>query len=68
MSISEVILNVSEYEAPHRAGYIALPEKLKNTQSLINPTNEDQYCFYWVILTYFYTISDRNYTHPEKNN
>ena len=32
MSISEVILNVSEYVVPHGASYIALPENLKNTQ------------------------------------
>ena len=66
LDISQVILNVSQYEVPREASYIALPVKLKNTQSLINQTNEDHYCFYWVILAYFYTISDFNYTHPER--
>ena len=37
---------------------VELPPKYKNSQSIINIKNNDQYCFLWCILAYLYPVED----------
>ena len=67
IDISEVILNIADYAAPAANGYIPLSRKINLTHSIIKLNNDkDNYCVYWVILSYFYIISDPNYKDPHR--
>ena len=66
VDIQEVILNIVEYVASAADEYIKLSTKLNDTHSIINPKNEKIICFYWVILAYFYIISDENYKDQQR--
>ena len=46
--IEEVILEIYKVKDIQASSYIELPPKYKNSQSIINIKNNDQYCFYGV--------------------
>ena len=56
--IEEVILEVYKIIDIQASSYIELPPKYKNSQSIINIKNNDQYCFLWCILAYLYPVED----------
>ena len=62
IDISEVILNIADYAASAANGYIPLSREINLTNLIINPNNDkDNYCLNWLILAYFYIISNSNY-------
>ena len=40
------------------SSYIELPPKYKNSQSIINIKNNDQFCFLWCILAYLFPVEN----------
>ena len=56
--IEEVILEIYKVNDIQASSYIELPPKYKNSQSIINIKNIDQYCFLWCILAYLYPVED----------
>ena len=56
--IEEVILEIYKVNDIQASSYIELPPKYKNSQSIINIKNNDQYCFLWCILAYLYPVED----------
>ena len=48
--IVNVILDIYKVNDIQASSYIELPEKNKNTKSIINIKNDNQYCFLWCIL------------------
>ena len=56
--IEEVILEIYKVIDIQASSYIELPPKYKNSQSIINIKNNDQYCFLWCILAYLYPVED----------
>ena len=57
-AIEEVILEIYKVNDIQASSYIELPPKYKNSQSIINIKNNDQYCFLWCILAYLYPVED----------
>ena len=56
--IEEVILEIYQVRDIQAPSYIELPGKYKDSKSIINLKNNDQYCFLWCILAYFYPVED----------
>ena len=56
--IEEVILEIYKINDIQASSYIELPPKYKNSQSIINIKNNDQYCFLWCILAYLNPVED----------
>ena len=56
--IEEVILQVYKIRDIQASSYIELPGKYKDSKSIINIKNNDQYCFLWCILAYLYPVED----------
>ena len=56
--IEEVILEIYKVNDIQASSYIELPPKYKNSQSIINIKNNDQYCFLWCFLAYLYPVED----------
>ena len=56
--IEEVILEIYKVNDIQASSYIELPPKYKNSQSIINIKNNDQYCFLWCILAYLYPVEN----------
>ena len=56
--IVEVILEIYKVNDIQASSLVELPPKYKNSQSLINTKNNDQYCFLWCILAYLYPVED----------
>ena len=56
--IEEVILEVYNVRDIQASSYIELPGKYKDSKSIINIENNDQYCFLWCILAYLYPVED----------
>ena len=54
--IEEVILEIYKVNDIQASSYIELPPEYKNSQSIINIKNNDQYCF--LILAYLYSVED----------
>ena len=56
--IEEVILEIYKVRDIQESSYIELPGKYKNSQSIINIKNNDQYCFLWCILAHLFPVED----------
>ena len=56
--IEEDILEVYNVRDIQASSYIELPGKYKDSKSIINIENNDQYCFLWCILAYLYPVED----------
>ena len=56
--IEEVILETYKVIDIQASSYIELPGKYKDSKSIINIKNNDQYCFLWCILAYLYPVED----------
>ena len=56
--IEEVILEIYKVRDIQASSYIEFPGKYKDSKSIINIKNIDQYCFLWCILAYLYPIED----------
>ena len=56
--IEEVILEIYKVRDIQASSYIELPGKYKDSKSIINIKNNDQYCFLWCILAYLYPVED----------
>ena len=56
--IEEVILEIYKVRDIQASSYIELPGKNKDSKSIINIKNNDQYCFLWCILAYLYPVED----------
>ena len=56
--IEEVILEIYKVNDIQASSYIELPPKYKNSQSIINIKNNDQFCFLWCILAYLFPVED----------
>ena len=56
--IEEVILKIYKVRDIQASSYIELPGKYKDSKSIINIKNNDQYCFLWCILAYLYPVED----------
>ena len=56
--IEEVILEIYKVNDIQASSYIELPPKYKNSQSIINIKNNDQYCFLWCILAQLYPVEN----------
>ena len=54
----EVILEIYKVRDIQASSYIELPGKYKDSKSIINIKNNDQYCFLWCILAYLYPVED----------
>ena len=54
----EVILQIYKVNDIQASSYIELPAKYKNSQSIINIKNDDQFCFQWCIIAYLYPVED----------
>ena len=57
-AIEEVILEIYKVNDIQASSYIELPPKYKNSQSIINIKNNDQYCFLWCILAQLYPVEN----------
>ena len=56
--IEEVILEIYKNNDIQASSYIELPPKYKNSQSIINIKNNDQFCFLWCILAYLFPVEN----------
>ena len=56
--IEEVILEIYKVRDIQASSYIELPGKYKDSKSIINMKNNDQYYFLWCILAYLYPVED----------
>ena len=56
--IKEVILEIYKVNDIQASWYIELPPKYKNSQSIINIKNDDQFCFLWCILAQLCPVED----------
>ena len=56
--IEEVILEIYKVRDIHASSYNEIPGKYKDSKSIINIKNNDQYCFLWCILAYLYPVED----------
>ena len=56
--IGEVILEIYKVRDIQASSYIELPGKYKDSKSIINIKNNDQYCFLGCILAYLYAVED----------
>ena len=56
--IEEVILEIYKVNDIQASSYIELPPKYKNSQSIINIKNNDQFCFLRCILAYLFPVED----------
>ena len=56
--IEEVTLEIYKVRDIQASSYIELPGKYKESKSIINIKNNDQYCFLWCILAYLYPVED----------
>ena len=70
--VEEVILEIYKVRDIQASSYIELPGKYKDSKSIINIKNNDQYCFLWCILAYLYPVEDHkdktsNYLMYENN-
>ena len=60
--IEEVILEIYKIKDIQASSYIELPPKYKNSQSIINIKNNDQFCFLWCILAYLFPVVNNKNT------
>ena len=70
--VIEVILEIYKIRDIQASSYIELPGKHKDSKSIINIKNNDQYRFLWCILAYLYPVEDHkdrtsNYLMYENN-
>ena len=56
--IEEVILEIYKVRDIQASSYIELPGKYRDSKSIINIKNNDQFCFLWCILPYLYPVED----------
>ena len=56
--IKEDILEIYKVNDIQASSYIELPPKYKNSQSIINIKNDDQFCFLWCILAHLFPVED----------
>ena len=56
--IEEVILEIYKVNDIQASSYIELPPKYKNSQSIINIKNNDQFCFLWCTLAYLFPVEN----------
>ena len=56
--IEEVILEIYKVRDIQASSYTEFPGKYKDSKSIINIKNNDQYCFLWCILAYLYPVED----------
>ena len=56
--IEEVILQIYKINDIQASSWVELPPEYKNSQSIINKKNKDQYSFLWCILAYLYPVED----------
>ena len=56
--IEEVILEIYKVNDIQASSFIELPPKYKNSQSIINIKNNDQFCFLWYILAYLFPVEN----------
>ena len=58
-NINQIEIEVYKIKDIKASSWVELPEKYKNSKSIINIQNNDQFCFIWSILAHL---------HPAKNN
>ena len=56
--IEEGILERYKVNDIQASSWVELPSKYKNSQSIINIKNNDQFCFLWCILAYLFPVED----------
>ena len=56
--IEEVILEIYKVRDIQASSYIELPGKYKDSKSIINIKNNDQYCFLWCVLAQLYPVEN----------
>ena len=56
--IEEVILEIYKVNDIQASSWVELPGKYKDSKSIINIKNNDQYCFLWCILAQLYPVED----------
>ena len=56
--VEEVILEIYKVNDIQASSYIELPPKYKNSQSIINIKNNDQFSFLWCILAYLFPVEN----------
>ena len=56
--IVNVILEIYKVNDIQASSWVELPPKYKNSQSIINIKNDDQYCFLWCILAHLFPVED----------
>ena len=56
--IINVIMEVYKVNDIQVSSWVELPEKYKNTKSIINIKNDDQFCFLWCILAHLFPVED----------
>ena len=62
-SIDGILIRINKFKPLRGSSYIPLPQKLLTKKCIINPKNNDNYCFKWAILCRY--IND---LHPERIN
>ena len=67
ISINALMLNIFELHPVNGASYLEISNYLKHSKMIINPINKnDNECFKYCILAYFYMVYDINYEHPKR--
>ena len=56
--IEEVILEINKVNDIQASSWVELPGKYKDSKSIINIKNNDQYCFSWCILAQLYPVEN----------
>ena len=56
--IEEVILEIYKVNDIQASSWVELPGKYKDSKSIINIKNNDQYCFLWCILAQLYPVEN----------
>ena len=57
----EIIMEVYKIKDIKASSWVELPEKYKNSKSIINIQNKDQFCFVWCILAHLHPAKDHKY-------
>ena len=52
--IGDVDIQIGKYNPIKGSSYSELPEKIKNSKSIINIKNTDNKCFLWSVIAYFH--------------
>ena len=59
--IEEAVVEIYKVTDIKASSWVELPPNYKNSQSIINIKNEDNYCFIWCILAHIYPVEkDKN--------